>query len=242
MFAVAPKSECSLTPGRAAVVRLAGLAGGADVHGRAPQGGLDIVMVMTEDRPRANGSRRELLLKVAAELFIEHPYDSVTVGMLCAKAGISAPGLYRHFQNKQALLIAVVEDPIGALHKFARRTAEEQTDPHAALMAMVDYHIRSVLEGPPTPLIFLKNEHSFPEADRRRIRRAMNLYAEEWISVVSVLRPDLSDPAVRLLTQTVFSMLNAVATLHKGLDHETIVATMSTAAYQALTASARPQV
>ncbi|AQA04655.1 TetR family transcriptional regulator [Mycobacterium sp. MS1601] len=200
---------------------------------------------MTADRPpakspRANGSRRELLLKVAADLFIEHPYDSVTVEMLCAKAGISAPGLYRHFRNKQALLIAVVEDPIGALHEFARKAAEADTDPHTTLTAMVDFHIHSVLEGPPTPLIFLKNEHSFPEADRRRIRRSMNLYAEEWISVVTRLRPDLSEPAVRLLTQSVFSMLNAAATLHKGLDHNTILTTMSTAAYNALTASDQP--
>jgi len=180
------------------------------------------------------------LLKVAAELFMEHPYDSVTVGMVCAKAGISAPGLYRHFKNKQALLIAVVENPIGSLHEYARNVAEQQHDPHTALTAMVDFHIRSVVEGPPTPLIFLKNEHAFPEADRRRIRRAMNLYAEEWISVVAMLRPDLSDPAVRLLTQTVFSMLNAAATLHKGLDHETIITTMSTAAYHALTASSPP--
>ena len=216
-------------------------AGPAEV--RTPNGTyrLDIVIGMTEDRPRAQGFRRELLLKVAADLFLEHPYDSVTVGMLCAKAGISAPGLYRHFQNKQAVLIAVVENPIGSLHEFARKTAEETTDPHAALISMVEFHIRSVVEGPPTPLIFLKNEHALPEADRRRIRRAMNLYAEEWISVVAILRPDLSDPAVRLLTQTVFSMLNAAATLHKGLDHETIIATMSTAAYQALTASSRPR-
>lgn len=171
---------------------------------------------------------------------MEHPYDSVTVGMVCAKAGISAPGLYRHFQNKQALLIAVVEDPIGSLHEVASKIAEEHDDPHAALTAMVDFHIRSVLEGPPTPLIFVKNEYAFPETDRRRIRRAMNMYAEEWISVVAILRPDLSDPAVRLLTQAVFSMLNAAATLHKGLDHETIIATMSTAAYHALTASTLP--
>lgn len=206
---------------------------------------MDIVVVMSEApvqsrTPRARGSRRELLLKVAADLFLEHPFDSVTVEMLCAKAGISAPGLYRHFQNKQALLIAVVEDPIGALQEFARKAAEDETDPHTALMAMVDFHIRSVLQGPPTPLIFLKNEHSLPESDRRRIRRSMNLYAEEWISVVSTLRTDLSDPAVRLLTQTVFSMLNAAATLHKGLDHETIVTTMSTAAYHALTAPVQP--
>ncbi|WP_234811716.1 helix-turn-helix domain-containing protein [Mycolicibacterium canariasense] len=36
--------------------------------------------------------------------------------MVATAAGISGPGLYRHFQNKQALLIAVVEEGLQALH------------------------------------------------------------------------------------------------------------------------------
>jgi AcrR family transcriptional regulator len=189
----------------------------------------------TDQKPVAGPSRRELLLEVAADLFLRNPYNSVTVEMVCAKAGISGPGLYRHFQNKQALLIAVVEDPLETLNQFARSTAESSPDPHAALATMVDFHVRTVITGAPTPLIFLKNEHALPDADRRRIRRAMNSYAEEWISTVAQLRPELSDPEVRLLTQAVFSMLNSIATLNKGLDQESIVKTMSTAAMQALT-------
>jgi AcrR family transcriptional regulator len=196
---------------------------------------------MTSDKVAAGAAtadspRREKLLGVAAELFLHNGYDSVTVEMICAKAGISGPALYRHFQNKQALLIAVVEKGLEALHQFARATVESQPDPTTALETMIEHHILSVIDAPPTPLIFLKNEHAFPEADRRRVRREMNLYAEEWISTVSPLRPDLSEPEVRLLTQSVFSMLNAVATLNKGLDQKSIVSTMSYAAIQALTA------
>lgn len=182
-------------------------------------------------------SRRELLLDAAADLFLHHPYDSVTVGMVATKAGISGPGLYRHFQNKQALLIAVVEEGLQELHQFARSTVDGEADPRAALEAMVDFHVRSVIAEPPRTLIFMKNEHAFPESDRRRIRREMNLYAQEWVLIVLQLRPDLSEPQVRLLTQAVFSMLNSVATLNKGLDQQEIVATMSTAAIQALTSS-----
>ncbi len=176
-------------------------------------------------------------MEVAADLFLHYPYDQVTVGMICAKAGISGPGLYRHFNNKQALLIAVVEAPLDFLHDAALAIAESEPDSRAALAAMVDFHVRSIISGPPTTLIFLKNELAFPEADRRRIRRAMNLYAEEWIAVVAPLRPDLSDPEVRLLTQAVFSMLNSVATLNKGVDRDSILKTMSTAAVQALTST-----
>lgn len=195
---------------------------------------------MKTDRTPSGGpttglSRRELLLQVAADLFLHNPYDSVTVDMVCTRAGISGPGLYRHFQNKQALLIAVVENPLDFLQRFARATTEAEPDPLAALTAMVEFHIRSVLSTAPTTLIFLKNEHAFPEADRRRIRRAMNIYAEEWISIVSPLRPELSEPEVRVLTHAVFSMLNTLPTLNRGLDQESVVKTMSTAALQALT-------
>ncbi len=192
----------------------------------------------TDDAPHetsAGTSRRDVLLKVAADLFLRNSYDGVTVDMICTAAGISGPGLYNHFQNKQALLVAVVESPLAALHQFARETAEAEPDPRAALEILVDFHIRSVLTSAPTTLVFMKNEHALPEKDRRRIRREMNLYAEEWISIVGALRPELSEPEVRLLTHTVFSMLNSVATLNKGLDQESIVKTMSTAAIKALT-------
>jgi AcrR family transcriptional regulator len=191
--------------------------------------------VARKREPQTRGSRRELLLDAAADLFMHHPYDSVTVGMVATQAGISGPGLYRHFQNKQALLIAVVEEGLHELHQFARAAVDAEPDPRAALAAMVDFHVRSVIADPPRTLIFLKNEYALPESDRRRIRREMNQYAQEWVLVVLQLRPDLSEPQVRLLTQAVFSMLNSVATLNKGLDREEIVATMSTAAMQALT-------
>ncbi|MFT4395995.1 TetR/AcrR family transcriptional regulator [Gordonia lacunae] len=185
----------------------------------------------------ASSPRREQLIAVAAELFLHDAYDSVTVEMICAKAGVSGPALYRHFQNKQALLVAVVEKGLSSLQDYARSTIESETDPARALQAMVDHHITSVMDAPPTPLIFQKNEHAFSDVERRRIRREMSRYAEEWISVVIPLRPDLSEPQVRLLTHSVFAMLNAVATLNKGLDQPTIVSMMSHAALQALTSS-----
>lgn len=196
--------------------------------------GTDAAVVRTSE-PQVRGSRRKLLLDAAADLFLHNPYDSVTVGMVATKAGISGPGLYRHFPNKQALLIAVVEEGLEELHRFARATTAAEPDPRTALAAMVDLHVRSVITDPPRTLIFSKNEHALPVSDRRRIRREMNLYAQEWILIVLQLRPDLSEPQVRLLTQAVFSMLNSVATLNKGLDQEEIVVTMSTASIGALT-------
>ena len=60
---------------------------------------------MPATAPTVRPSRRELLLRVAADLFLHKPYDSVTVEMICAKAGISAPGLYRHFQKDRKSVV-----------------------------------------------------------------------------------------------------------------------------------------
>ncbi|ANW67927.1 TetR family transcriptional regulator [Mycobacterium sp. djl-10] len=155
--------------------------------------------------------------------------------MIATEAGISGPGLYRHFPSKQALLIAVIEEGLRELHRFAQGSADAEPDPRAALEAVIEFHTRSVVAGPPRTLIFTKNEHALPEPDRRRIRRSMNAYAQEWVSLVQRLRPDLAEPQARLLTQAVFAMVNSVATLNRGLDREEIVVTMTTAAIDALT-------
>ncbi|MFI5436599.1 TetR/AcrR family transcriptional regulator [Rhodococcus baikonurensis] len=92
----------------------------------------------------ARPTRREILLRVTADLFLRNRYDSVVVEVVCAQADLSGLGLYRHFQNKQGFLIAMVENPLEFVHRFARATAEVECDPRAALEVMVDFHIRSV--------------------------------------------------------------------------------------------------
>lgn len=184
------------------------------------------------ESPRA--TRRQVLIKVAGELFNERAFDAVTTEMIGAHAGVTGPALYRHFPSKQALLIAVLEDPLNELLANARKTAAEVRDPREALEAMIDFHVARTLENVPSTLVFLKNEHNVPEDERHRMRRMMRLYAEEWSGLVSRLRPDLSDAQTRVLTHAVFSMINAVPQFNSGLDPEIVAETIRTAALNAL--------
>jgi AcrR family transcriptional regulator len=179
-------------------------------------------------------SRRQTLIKVAGELFHERAFDAVTTEMIGARAGVTGPALYRHFPSKQALLIAVLEDPLNDLLAHARTTAAEVTDPRKALESMIDYHVAGSLQNVPSTLVFLKNEHNVPEDDRHRMRRMMRLYAEEWSGLLERLRPDLSDAQNRVLTHAVFSMINSVPQFNSGLDPESVATTIRTAAINAL--------
>lgn len=49
----------------------------------------------------------ELLLKVAGELLGEAGVDRISTNMVCARAGVTPPALYRYFKDKDALLEAL---------------------------------------------------------------------------------------------------------------------------------------
>lgn len=64
---------------------------------------------------------KELFLIEALRLFAERGYDAVSVAQIASAVGCSAPALYKHFSNKQALFDAIIEKSNQA---FALRMGE----------------------------------------------------------------------------------------------------------------------
>ena len=52
--------------------------------------------------------RKKQILEQAARLFIERGFHSVKLEEIAEAAGVTARALYRHYDNKQALLAAVI--------------------------------------------------------------------------------------------------------------------------------------
>lgn len=61
------------------------------------------------DSATTKRSKRDLLLKSALELFAEHGYAGTSVKAIAQRAGVSQGLLYVHFENKAALLTALLE-------------------------------------------------------------------------------------------------------------------------------------
>ena len=59
------------------------------------------------------------MLDTAGRLFGEHGYDGITLNALAAAAGVTKPVLYRHFDSKRALYLAVLERHRADLDSFA---------------------------------------------------------------------------------------------------------------------------
>jgi AcrR family transcriptional regulator len=69
--------------------------------------------------PRAE--RRELILREAGRLFGERGYSHTSLDQIAAAAGVTKPILYRHFDSKKALYLALLERHRHDLPRFFER-------------------------------------------------------------------------------------------------------------------------
>jgi AcrR family transcriptional regulator len=76
----------------------------------------------------------ETLLDLAAEAMRDANFSEISLELLAARIGVSRPTLYRRFENRNALVKALVEREFASLFDTASEAAPQpQTDPVAAL-------------------------------------------------------------------------------------------------------------
>jgi AcrR family transcriptional regulator len=78
--------------------------------------------------------RAELVAAAGSQLAETGAPEAVSLRRVAEIAGVSAPAIYRHFPNKEALLFAVVEDRFGQFRNvLLNAAAQGGDDPFAAL-------------------------------------------------------------------------------------------------------------
>ena len=89
----------------------------------------------TNERPP--GFTRERLLSSATTVFAERGFENATLEAIAEGAGVTSATVYRHFQNKSDLLLAVIERAIDSVPLSERlRTGEtRRASDFAALVA-----------------------------------------------------------------------------------------------------------
>ena len=61
-------------------------------------------------RPQAAEEKRAEIVAAARELFVDAGYDATPMGRLATAAGVAANTIYWYFEDKDAVLIAVLDD------------------------------------------------------------------------------------------------------------------------------------
>lgn len=144
-------------------------------------------------------ARKERILAAAADLVAGKGYHAVTMADIGAAAGITGSGIYRHFEGKSAVLVALFDRVIDGLLYDEQQIVHDVTDLRAALLRLIEGQVEFVVADRELAQVYHNEIHNLPEEDRRRLRRKQRLYLEEWVHLLDELRDDLTDTDARVL-------------------------------------------
>ncbi len=161
------------------------------------------------ERAPARAGTRERILATAGRLFAERGYHATSIDELGAAAGISGPGLYKHFPNKEALLGELLVGCSRRLLAGGRERAEADREPMATLSSLVEFHVEFALGEPELIVIQDQEWAHLPDSDRGGVRRLQREYVDLWAAVLAQLRPDLDREHARATVQAVFGLMNS---------------------------------
>ncbi|MBA4267126.1 MAG: TetR family transcriptional regulator [Comamonadaceae bacterium] len=147
---------------------------------------------------RDDGNRRQELLRGAARLFRQQGFDATSTRDIATAAGMRSGSPFYHFENKEALLAAVMQEGMqSALQRQAG--AMETAVAHAAdqghtlsarecFRVLVRSHFE-VLLGPDSDFIpvMLYEWRSLSAAQRSEVNRLKDGYESVWVPVLKAL-------------------------------------------------------
>ena len=162
------------------------------------------------DRPPATDRgrrRRAEILDAAEELFLASGFHAVSVDDLGSAAGITGPGLYRHFPSKDALLMAVLDR---IWERLAPAVAQAESAPaDQALDTLLGAHLELALDRPAALELLLRELPHLPEEYRRLARRNHQRYVEVWVRALTGLHHHLGAEEARVLALGVHGLLDS---------------------------------
>ncbi len=190
----------------------------------------------TTTRTPRGQRRHEQLLDATAELVAARGFHAVGIVDIGAAAGVSGSAIYRHFRNKQELLVALIDRVVDELLSGAREVVngEPTPTPDAALDALVRAHVAFAIRDRAIIKVYSQESDHLPDDDRRRLRRNQRLYAEIWTDVVTELRPDRSRDEAAAAVHAVFGLLNSVADFSSRIDDDALAELLTNMALTSL--------
>jgi AcrR family transcriptional regulator len=185
-------------------------------------------------RRQRDPERKQRILRAAAELGARRGFHAISMTDIGAAAGIVGSGIYRHFDSKTAIQVAMLDQVMDRLMARAVQIVSTSTSDRQALSELVNDHIEVALTDRDVLAIYHREVHTLPEEDRRRLRRLQRHYLEEWVHVLAPLRRDLSDGEVRLAVHAAIGAIQSILFFHSGLAEDLLTTQLAVMAHGCL--------
>lgn len=170
----------------------------------------------------------------AATLGAARGFDAISMADIGAEAGIVGSGVYRHFDSKTAILVAMADRVMDRLMTGAAEIISSSPGDRQSLSRLVRDHIEVALTDRDALAVYHREVRTLAEEERRRLSRAQRHYIEEWVHLLAPLRPDLADGEVRLAVHAAIGAIQSTLFFRSGLAHDRLTELLAGMAHDCL--------
>ncbi|MEO8262324.1 MAG: TetR/AcrR family transcriptional regulator [Pseudolysinimonas sp.] len=175
---------------------------------------------MTDTRRGRPGYDRQGVLEIAVRAFNEHGYDATSMGTLATRLGLSKSAIYHHFESKEQLLEAALDEALSGLEAVLLEPVDGT--PAVRLQHVLERAVHVLVERLPYVTLLLRLRGNTPieraALDRRReFDRAVTALVVEARDA-GELRDDI-DP--RIAERLLFGMINSLVEWYRPEGPET---------------------
>lgn len=149
-------------------------------------------------RPR---DRSERIIEVATARFCEAGYHAVSLDEIGEAVGITGPAVYRHFDSKDALLLAVVDRMVERYGASYRAAIASEATANGRVRALVAATIGPQVDEQSFWSLALAELRHLPRASVRDLQRAADAAAQLWLDPLAELHPALGPSEVRFMLE-----------------------------------------
>ena len=150
----------------------------------------------------------EEILRGAAEAFSKTGFSATSMREVAKHTGASLGSIYYHFENKEAILHAIICGNFRRVIESAENQLAGVSDPREALETFVVNHISFFAQHLSEMRVMSHELDTLTGAageEEAGLRRA---YAARARSILEELKPDLSGDELRIATLSLFGMMN----------------------------------
>jgi len=184
----------------------------------------------TTPKQTRDPDRKQKILSAAADLVAQRGFHAVSMSEIGVEVGISGAAIYRHFDSKSALLVALFDRAIDELLEDERESLQHFPTLEAALRHLIDRQVEFVVFDRDFARVYHSQVDHLPDADRVRLRRKQRIYLEEWVHLVRELHDGMDDAGARTLVHAAIGAIQSPLFHNVGLPEARLKAELTRAA------------
>lgn len=164
--------------------------------------------------PAATGipstAKREQIVARSIELFFARGYNLVSIEEIGGAVGITASGVYRHFESKSGILAAACSRAAEYLGQVTRDVFAAVDSNAQALDELIDAYVEAQLAHHKLLQVYIAESTNLSDDERERLLALQRDHIEEWAGLLRAVKPQFSASEARCVAHAGFHVVDSL--------------------------------